>query len=106
MTRTEPTRLAMASPPRHRGSRKAVQAVTGVAFDHVNRSHNADGRSWVEDMNRRTLRAEAGATRAPEESPTEPTPSGMDARPSSRGFSRVAQAIRGVGGKAVKISKL
>jgi DNA modification methylase len=24
--------------------RKAVQAVTGVAFDHVNRSHNADGR--------------------------------------------------------------
>jgi DNA modification methylase len=25
--------------------RKAVQAVTGVAFDHVNRSHNVDGRS-------------------------------------------------------------
>jgi len=25
--------------------RKAVQAVTGVAFDHANRSHNADGRS-------------------------------------------------------------
>src|SRR5262249_58808364 len=32
--------------------RKAVQAVTGVSFDHANKSPNADGRSGVGDGDR------------------------------------------------------